>query len=61
MKRGDIVTLKPYCKDRGRAAVVLQDSKYGFTYIAFAGTAEKVEALTRNLILLNEKGNTSKT
>ena len=60
MKRGDAVRLKPFCKDRDRVAIVVEDQCGGFTKIIFADTGEKVAVLVNNLMLLNEKRRPSK-
>ena len=44
MKRGDAVKLKPFCRDRDRVAIVVEDQCGGFTKIIFADTGEKVAA-----------------
>ena len=61
MKRGDLVKLKPFCRDRDRVAIVVEEQCGGFTKIIFADTGEKVAALVNNLMVLNEKGRPSKT
>tara|TARA_Y100000310_G_C20105161_1_gene544609 strand:- start:246 stop:431 length:186 start_codon:yes stop_codon:yes gene_type:complete len=60
MKRGDLVRLKPFCKDRDRLALVVEEQCGGFTKIIFADTGEKVAALVNNLMVVNEKGRPSK-
>ena len=54
MKRGDLVKLKPFCKDRDRVALVVEEQFGGFIKIVFADTGEKVTALVNNLIILNK-------
>jgi hypothetical protein len=54
MKRGDAVKLKPFCKDRDRPAIVVEEPCGGFVTIVFADTTEKIEALVNNLIVLNK-------
>jgi len=61
MKRGDAVKLKPFCRDRDRVAIVVEDQCGGFIKIVFADTGEKVTALVNNLMVLNEKRRPSKT
>ena len=61
MKRGDLVKLKPFCRDRDRVAIVVEDQCGGFIKIVFADTGEKVTALVNNLMVLNEKRRPSKT
>ena len=56
MKRGDAVKLKPFCRDRDRVAIVVEDQCGGFTKIIFADTGEKVAVLVNNLMVLNAKG-----
>tara|TARA_R100000008_G_scaffold54589_1_gene33364 strand:+ start:570 stop:740 length:171 start_codon:yes stop_codon:yes gene_type:complete len=54
MNRGDLVKLKPYCRDSDRIAILL-DEDYDQCRIAFADTGEKVIALKRNLVLYKEE------
>jgi hypothetical protein len=61
MKRGDLVKLKPFCRDRDRVAIVVEDQCGGVTKIIFADTGEKVAVLVNNLMVLNEKRRPSKT
>jgi len=49
-----MVKLKPFCKDRDRPALVLEEPCGGMTKIIFADTGEKVTALVNNLIILNK-------
>lgn len=65
MKRGDLVKLKPYCRDNDRIAILLDEDcdEYKMPQniiqcrIAFADTGEKVIALKRNLVLYKETKN----
>jgi len=57
MKKGDLVTLKEYCKDSGRTAIITEVPPYlRCVKIMYLDTFETVAALNINLILLS-KGN----
>ena len=58
MNRGDLVKLKPYCRDSDRIAIMLdEDYDYCSCRIAFADTGEKVIAFKTNLVLYKETKN----
>ena len=58
MKRGDLVKLKPYCRDSDRIAILLDENyNYCSCIIAFADTGEKVIAFKTNLELYKETKN----
>ena len=52
-KIGDLVQLKKHCKDRNRAAMVLNYNGYQAT-IVYIDTGEQVHALPANLEFLDE-------
>ncbi len=56
MKAGDLVTLKEYCKDSGRTAIIIEVPAYlHCVKITFLDTFEIASALKTNLTLLEAK------
>ena len=54
VKVGDLVSLKSYCLDRGRLAMIVEMAHETAVKIMFTDTGEIVAALTTNLEIINE-------
>jgi len=52
-KIGDLVQLKPFCKDRNRFAIVIS-IEHSDAFITFTDTGEQVRSYINNLVLINE-------
>jgi len=56
MNKGDLVTLKDWCKNSGRAAIITEVPVYlHCAKIMFLDTFQVVSALKTNLVLLEEQ------
>ena len=56
MKRGDLVTLRDYCKNSGRMAIISEvPDSLNCVKIMYLDTLETASALTKNIIPVEEK------